>query len=224
MALPVGDEDEILPEPVEHHADHPGLSPEGNGNLLAPVHSEMLLGIVGGIKSFLRLAALSWEGGENDLPHLIHPVMAQLPLVVVKGGQIVIFVVPDQAEGGDGIAPALLPEDLLLFHVIVEVFKGNDLLCGDGHVEFIDIVINALVHGLDPAADIDLSLKLPGLMAAGQLLQLADKGVTLSLGNEAGGLHRVHKQLQLGQFKVPLPDEPARPPTFPGLDVHPHEP
>ena len=41
-------------------------------------------------------------------------------------------------------------------------------------------------------------------------LQLADELAALALGDELGGLHCVHQQLQLGQLKRPLPQEPAR--------------
>ena len=58
-------------------------------------------------------------------------------------------------------------------------------------------------------------------MDAGQPLQLADQGVALALGEEAGGLHRVHEQLHLGQLEVPVPHEPAWGLALPALDVQP---
>ena len=60
-------------------------------------------------------------------------------------------------------------------------------------------------------------------MDAGQPLQLADQGVAFALGDEAGGLHRVHKQLHLGQLKVPVPHKPAGHLAFPGLYVQPEQ-
>ena len=46
-----------------------------------------------------------------------------------------------------------------------------------------------------------------------------DQGVALLLRDEAGGLHCIHEQLDLGQLEVPLPDEPARIFPLPALHV-----
>jgi hypothetical protein len=60
-------------------------------------------------------------------------------------------------------------------------------------------------------------------MDTGQPLQLADEGVALLLGDEPGGLHRVHEQLHLGQLKLPGPDEPAGGLALPALDIQPEQ-
>ena len=51
--------------------------------------------------------------------------------------------------------------------------------------------------------DKDLPLELPPLMAGGQTFHLADQLIGLFPGDEPGGLHRIHQQLELGQFKGP---------------------
>ena len=91
-------------------------------------------------------------------------------------------------------------------------------------MELVYIIIYALVHGLDPAADVHLPLELAGLVAARQPLQLADQGVALLPGDEAGGLHHVHQQLQLRQLKLPPAHEPARGPALPALHVQAEQP
>ena len=90
--------------------------------------------------------------------------------------------------------------------VVLEVPEGDHPVGGDGPVETVHVVENALVHGFHPAVHIDLPLELPGLMDAGQPLQLADEHVAFPLGEEPAGLHRVHQQLQLRQLEVPLAD------------------
>ena len=87
-------------------------------------------------------------------------------------------------------------------------------------MELVYIIIYALVHGLDPAADVHLPLELAGLVHRRLGLQLADELAALALGDELGGLHRVHQQLQLGQLKRPLPQEPARGLSLAALHVH----
>ena len=50
---------------------------------------------------------------------------------------------------------------------------------GDGGVELVDIIVDALVHGLHPAVHVDLPLVLLGNMAAGEGIQLDNQGVCL---------------------------------------------
>ena len=83
-------------------------------------------------------------------------------------------------------------------------------MVGNGGVEFVDGVIDALVHGLGPAVHVDLPLELAGLVAAGQGLQLFDQVPAFPLGDKPGGLHRVHQQLELGQLEGPLSQKPPR--------------
>ena len=70
-------------------------------------------------------------------------------------------------------------------------------------MELINVIVDALVHGLDPPGDQHLSLKLPGVVDADQRLQLFDEPAGLALRDEPGGLHRIHQQLQLRQLKLP---------------------
>ena len=96
-------------------------------------------------------------------------------------------------------------------------------------MESIHIVVDALVHGLDPAGNKDLPLHLPGLGLAGQPFQLPDKLFALILGDELAGLHRIHQQLEFRQFKgaaaqiVPAAPAPAQFHIYPagpqGLDI-----
>ena len=86
-------------------------------------------------------------------------------------------------------------------------------------MELVNGVVDALVHGLDPPFDVDLPLELPGLMDAGQALQLADQAVAFAPGDELARLHRIHQQLQLRQLEGPLPHKPARRLALSALDI-----
>ena len=58
-------------------------------------------------------------------------------------------------------------------------------------------------------------------MDAGLGLQLVDQLAALALGDEAGGLDRVHQQLQLRQLEGALPQKPARRAALPALHIQP---
>ena len=77
-------------------------------------------------------------------------------------------------------------------------------------MELVNGVVDALVHGFHPPVHIDLALELAGMVDAGLGLQLVDQLAALPLGDEAGGLDRVHQQLQLRQLEGALPQKPAR--------------
>ena len=96
--------------------------------------------------------------------------MAHFLIDMIKGYQVVVLVVPDQAIRGDSIPLAVPAKDLLARNVVVEIFEGDGLLRGQRPMEPVYIIIDALVHHLDPPADIDLALELPGLVDASQPL------------------------------------------------------
>ena len=96
-------------------------------------------------------------------------------------------------------------EHPLFAAILVPVVEGHRPIGGQGVVEPVHDVVDALVHGLDSPVHIYLPLELLGVVDAGEGLQLANEGAALSPGDEFGGLHRIHQQLQLGQFEDALP-------------------
>ena len=95
---------------------------------------------------------------------------------MVKSGQVVVLTVPDQPVGGDPVVGARPAEDLLLGHIVLKVPEGDLPPGGEGRMELVDGIVDALVHGLGPARHIDLPLELAGLVDTGEPLQLADEG------------------------------------------------
>ena len=59
---------------------------------------------------------------------------------------------------------------------------------------------------------------------AALVAELFDQLPGFLVGNEPGGLHRIHQQLQFCQFEIPLTDKPAARLSLPALDVHSHIP
>ena len=145
---------------------------------------KVLAAILRQIKVFTAFIPLPGHAGYSKALHLVHPVMAQFAPPMLPAHQIIVFIAPDQAVGGDEIPLPLPAEDPLFFGVIVEIAEGHRLSPGDGGVELVNGVIDAFVVGLYPAVHIDLPPELPGLIPAGQPLQLADEGLTLFPGDK----------------------------------------
>ena len=221
MVGAVRDQDDLLAEPVQHDPHHAVVAAQADLALPAAEHAEVLGGVGGHVEggAVQVLPLLQLQTGDGQLGHLVHPVVAHLLLGAVPAHQVVVLTVPDEAVGKDGVPPPVPAKDLLLPHVVVEVAEGHRLPGGQGGVELVDGVVDALVHGLDPPVHVDLPLELPGLVDAGETLQLADEVVALPFGDKFAGLHCVHQQLELRQLKGALPHEPARVLPLPALDV-----
>ena len=129
---------------------------------------------------------------------MLHPVR-----LGVVGNEVVVLVVPPQMPWADAVPPAVPAQRFLLLHRPLKVLETDLLSLSDGSMELINVIVDALVHGLDPPGDQHLSLKLPGVVDADQRLQLFDEPAGLALRDEPGGLHRIHQQLQLRQLKLP---------------------
>ena len=228
MFLPVGPEKDLPPEAVGHHADEAVVKPQPHGLQLSVKHTEQAAGIGRGVK--VPAVPRPGQAGDGQVLHLVHPVVAHLAALAVIGHQIIVFIVPDQRPGTDLIPAAVPPQTL--FHPFPAPAQGPlkimeaDLFSGvDGLVQGVHGVIDALVHGFDAAGDIDLPLELPGLVAGGKALHLLDELIGLFSGDEPGGLHRVHQQLQLRQFKGAGGDKIAPGAAVPPLfNVHAHHP
>ena len=158
MLRSIRDQDHILAKAVQDHAYHGARSPQRDSHLLPAVHSKMLLSIDGNIKGGVLLCALKGFVRNSDLRHLIHTVVAHLPVRAVVRHQIVVVTVPDQAVWGDGVLLSPAAQDLFSLEVIVKILKGDGAPGGDGGMEPVHIEVNALIHHLDPAADKHLPL------------------------------------------------------------------
>ena len=129
---------------------------------------------------------------------MLHPVR-----LGVVGNEVVVLVVPPQMPWADAVPPAVPAQRFPSSPPSTESTGNGSASLSDGAVELVDVVVDTLVHGLDPPGDEYLPLQLPGVVDADQRLQLFDETAGLALRDEPGGLHRIHQQLQLRQFKLP---------------------
>ena len=90
----------------------------------------------------------------------------------------------------------------------------------NGVMDLIHAVIDALILRFGGTFHINMPIQLAGMRFTGELTQLFNKPLALFGRNEAGGFHRVHQQLQLRQFKQPLPHEKSILGAFDAYDVH----
>ena len=113
----------------------------------------MLLSVRGNIKGGILLRPLQRVVRDGDPRHLIHTVVAHLPVCAVVRHQIVVVIVPDQSVGRDGVLLSPAPQDLLPLEVVVKILKGDGPPGGNCGMEPVHIEVDALIHHLDPAAD-----------------------------------------------------------------------
>ena len=113
MGLPVRDQNDVLSEAVPDHAGHRLAAPKGNCHLFAGIHGKVLLAVGGYLKVGILLLAGARKIGDYDICHLVHPVVAHFLIDMIKGYQVVVLVVPDQAIRGDSIPLAVPAKDLL---------------------------------------------------------------------------------------------------------------
>ena len=146
---------------------------QGNADHLSSVHPEQALGVLGGVK-FLELFFPfpgNVRNGQTD--DLVDTIV--LDLLTVKGNQVVVLIVPHQTPGTDLVPGAVAAELLLFADGPLKVLK-TDLTVGvDCLVQHIDVVVDALIHGLDPVGDQHLAMKMLGFMDAHHGLQLLDQ-------------------------------------------------
>ena len=103
---------------------------------------------------------------------------------VVKGDQVVIFVIPGQCPGTDYETISAVKDVLGFVGLPVEILEPDLPVMGNGVVDLVDAVINAFVHGLDAALNVYLALKLTGLGFAYKFLDLFYQLARLSLRYE----------------------------------------
>ena len=128
--------------------------------------------------------------------------MLHNPAGTVIGGQIIVLILPDQRPGTDLLLP-VGPGHQFLFQVPVQVLEGNLPVLLDRPMDIVNAVVDTFILRLYPSGHIHLALQLARIMFSRQKLQFFDQTAGLSACDKAGGLHRIHKQLQLRQLKVP---------------------
>ena len=69
-------------------------------------------------------------------------------------------------------------------------------------MNLIDIIVDGLIHRLDPILHEYLPVEQLCAVDTGQLLDFLDQGQRFLMGNKFRGLDAIHEELELRQFKV----------------------
>ena len=201
MGRAVGDDEYLAAQPVQNGAYQVIFKPHLYLDLFAGEHTEGFAGVDRHVQRLIDLLTVPLVIQRGDLFHLVHAVVLDDSSLRVIGHQIVVFIVPGHGEGTDYIVCAAVAVLPLLGHIVLKVQKPDLPVIGDAVVNLIHIVVDGLVHGLDAVFHKDLPVKKLGAVYASQCLDLLDEGRGLFVGDEFGGLHAVHQQLQLRQLK-----------------------
>ena len=201
MGRAVGDDEYLAAQPVQNGAYQVIFKPHLYLGLIPGKHTEDLAGVDRHVQRLIDLLTVPLLIQRGDLLHLVHAVVLDDSSLRVIGHQIVVFIVPGHGEETDYIVRAAVAVLPLLGHIVLKVQKPDLPVIGDAVVNLIHIVVDGLVHGLDAVFHKDLPVQKLGAVYAGQCLDLLDEGRGLFVGDEFGGLHAVHQQLQLRQLK-----------------------
>ena len=120
---------------------------------------------------------------------------------LVKGYQIVIFVIPEQKFRAYPVNSPVLSQLPFLFHSPLAVLKLHLMIVVDAVVDHIDGVIDLLVLRLDPIGDHHLPLKLLCLIPAGKLLDLLLQLSRFAVCDKLRSRHGIRQEFQLRQLK-----------------------
>ena len=191
MVRPVRDEHGVGAEPVQDHTGQRTVEPHPHGGGLPSEHAEDVPAIGGQVELLGLRSHIPGLTGGADFHHLVHPVMGD-SVAGRMGHQIVIFLVPDQPIGAGLIGTGTVVA--LAVHAPFEIPEGNPGILGNGLVELVYIVKDALVHGLDAAGNHHLALERPGLMGAGQAAELGNQLHGFLCGEKLRRLNRIHQQ------------------------------
>ena len=114
--------------------------------------------------------------------------------------EIVILIVPAQGIGAGSIESVAVMA--FAVNAPVEIPERDLHVACDRVMDAVYVVVNALVHRFDAAGDRDLPPEAARIVTACQLFQLRDQLHRLPLREEARGLHRIDKKLQLRQLEL----------------------
>ena len=201
MLSPILDHDHILAKTVEHRADQMVCKAQTYRALLTGEHAEHFFCIRRQVLLGKVLHTLARRVERGDIRHLVHAVvLAQLRLSV-PCQQIVVFVIPHQRHRADDVKRAVLTVVPLLVDRVLKVVEADLPVAGNGIGDLVHIIIYALVHALDAAADIDLPLQELRVVNTRKAFDLLDERQRLLVRDEFRRLHAVDQQLELRYFK-----------------------
>lgn len=195
------DDGDVAAEAVDHDADQ--LIPEGEADLglVAAEHVEVHLGVFGEVELLEAVTADALVLQDANALHLIDPKMLHTVGFLVVGDQVVVLVAPGEGPRAHDVGLGALGNQGFL-QIPLHVLEADLPVPGDGAVQVVHAVVNALVHGFDAALHDDLALQLLGLVFADKAGQFLDEGVGFLGRNKFGALDGVHEELQLRDLEL----------------------
>ena len=106
------------------------------------------------------------------------------PCIGVIGDQIVVFIIPGQCKWADHIPGFVPAEPALFLYGVLKIVETNLAVVGNAGMDRIHIVVDGLIHRLDPVLDKHLPIEKLRFIYAGQVLNLLDEGHGLLVGDE----------------------------------------
>ena len=134
------------------------------------------------------------------------------------GQQVAVLVVLTEPVGAGFIC--FFSVAALAVQTPVEISECDGFVLGNGFLDGIHIVVDGLVHALDPAGHQHIPPHQPGIVDTALVAQLLDQLSGFLFGEESAGLHRIDEQLQLGNLEVPGCDVVAAVFAGDGNNVH----
>ncbi len=188
------DHDHLFAESVNDNARQTILDFQLNDLFLTAEHSEALLRVIRHIELFEEFFSFPGFFGHIDVDHFINTVMLDLAFLRIVSYQIIILVIPGQSPRTDVITSPVVPQPHFFFLVPLEILEFYLFIVGNGIMNSIHTVINALVHGLDPAGYIHLTLQFLSIVFSGKGFQLFYQLVGFLYGDKLRRLYCVHKE------------------------------
>ena len=123
------------------------------------------------------------------------------PSLRIKAHQIVVFVIPTERIGAQHIPGSVSAEPPLLPDRVLKIMEADLAILRNTPVKLVHIIVDGLIHGLDPVLYIKLAPQQLRIIDTGQAFDLLDQRQGLLVRNEFGRLHAVHQQFQFRQLK-----------------------
>ena len=200
VAIRVAHQGNPRAKPVDHRPGQAVFAPHGHFAHRAVEHIKHLLHILVYVKFGVFLSAFTFGIRQQlHLAHFIHAVVLQTAFGI--GDHIIVSVFPYHHPGADGVQLAFMTGHHLLLQVPVTVFEPHLVARGDGAVQGIHAVKDLFLLAFHPAGNQHLAVQLLLAVAGGEPSQLFDQHLAFARGNELAGIHSVHQQFQLCQFK-----------------------
>ena len=199
LSVRLGNQHQITAEAVYDHVDQLFMEPQLDIDVIADIHLEQSVGVVGeGFACQLRARDTTILGDLN-VAHSVNPVMGDA-VALGPGQQVAKVVVLTQAIGAGGVG--FFPVASFALQIPVEIAESDLPVSGDGFLNVVHIIVDTFVHALDPAGNGDVTAHEPGIVDGALITELFDELVGFFLRQVTAGLHCINEQLQLRQVEI----------------------